>query len=100
MRVTGTCLVVGYCVQNACMSLTVEALAATSLGLHGAPLCYGSVMVTLWPMLQLPHQPGERLCYGCCASQERMNLSALSMAPRIFFQPLSSSLTYRTVQTV
>ena len=63
-------------------------------GYIGATLCYGSVMVMLWPLLQLLHQPGERLCYGCCASQERINVSALPMAPRIFFQPLSSSLTY------
>ena len=34
-------------------------------------------------------------CYGCCASQKRINASAV---PRIFFQPLSSCLTYPRVQ--
>jgi len=31
-------------------------------------------------------------CYLCCASQERGNVSAVPMAPRVFFQPLSSAL--------
>ena len=37
---------------------------------------------------------GERLCYGCCASQERINMSAVPTAPRVSFQPLSLSLAY------
>ena len=32
--------------------------------------------------------------YGCCASQNRINVSAFPMAPRIFFWPLSSHLAY------
>ena len=35
------------------------------------------------------------LCYGCRTSEERINSSAVPMAPRIFFQPLSSSFVYR-----
>jgi len=53
-------------------------------------LCYGYVMASV--MLWL--QPGERLLYGCCASQEGINASAVPMAPRIFFQPLSLHLAY------
>ena len=48
-------------------------------------------MVIFWLLLQLLHQPGESLCYGCHASQERINLSAVSTAP-IFFQQRSSCL--------
>ena len=51
-------------------------------------------MVMLWLLLQLLHQPGERLCYGCHASQERRNASALPMVPRVSFQLLSSRLAY------
>ena len=57
-------------------------------------LCYGCLMVMLWLLLWLLHQPGERLCFGCCASQERINVSALPIAPRVSFQPLSSCLAY------
>ena len=32
-------------------------------------------------------------CYGCCASLERINTSAVSTALLAFFQPLSSHLT-------
>ena len=95
----------GYFVQYACMSFTMKALAAASLGLHWrgimfmlyeVMLClrYGYVMVTLWLLLQLLHQPGERLCYGCHASQERINVSAVPMAPQVSFQPLSLCLSY------
>ena len=31
-------------------------------------------------------------CYGCCASQKRINVSAVPMAPSDFFQPLNSCL--------
>ena len=83
----------------------MKALAAAALGLHWSDimgiLCelmlwlrYSSVMVLLWLLLRLPSQPGERLCCGCRASQERINVSAVPMAPHIFFQPLSSSLAY------
>ena len=37
---------------------------------------------------------GERLCYGCHASQERINMSAVPMAPYVIFQALSSSFAY------
>ena len=32
--------------------------------------------------------------YWCCASQRKINISAVSMAPQVFFQPLSSLLAY------
>ena len=32
------------------------------------------------------------LCHSCCP--ERMNVSAVPTAPRVFFQPLSSRLAY------
>ena len=41
-------------------------------------------------LLQRLHQPGESLCDGCWASQEKRNMSAVLMAPQVFFQPLSS----------
>ena len=31
---------------------------------------------------------------SCCANQERINVSAVPMAPQVSFQPLSSSLAY------
>ena len=37
---------------------------------------------------------GERLCYGCHASQERVNVSAVPVAPHVFLQPRSSSFAY------
>ena len=33
-------------------------------------------------------------CYGSCASQKRINMSAVPIAPHMFFQPLSSHLAY------
>ena len=56
-------------------------------------LCYGYVMVMSWLMLQLLSQIGDRLCYGCHASQERINTSAVPRTPCVFFQPLSWALT-------
>ena len=39
-----------------------------------------------------------RLCYGssygCCISQERINVSAVTMAPQLFFQTLNLCLAY------
>ena len=61
---------------------------------HHGYVTWDYVMVMLWLLLQLLHQPGERLCYGCHASQERRNASALPMAPRVSFQLLSSRLAY------
>ena len=55
-------------------------------------LCYGYIIVRLWLLLQLLRQPGERPCYGCRATQERINVSAVSMAPGVSFQPLNSCL--------
>ena len=51
---------------------------------------WGYVMVVLRPL----SQPGERLCYSCRASQERVIVSAVPMRPWVFFQPLSSRLAY------
>ena len=50
------------------------------------------VTVILWLLLRLLHQPGERLCYSFCASQERINVSAVPTTPWVSFQALSSSL--------
>ena len=33
-------------------------------------------------------------CYSCCTSQDRINTSAVPMAPCIFFQPLRLCLVY------
>ena len=33
-------------------------------------------------------------CYGCRASQERINISAVPMAPQVSFQTLNSCFTY------
>ena len=57
-------------------------------------LCYGSVIVMLRLLLRLLYQPEKRLCYGRPASQEKKNVSAVPMAPLIFFQPLSLSLAF------
>jgi len=76
----------------------MKALATAALGLHWSDimvmlyevmlwLSYDSFMVLLWLLLQLLHQPGQRLCCGCHASQERINVSAVAMAPR--FLPAS-----------
>ena len=43
-------------------------------------LYYGCAMVMLRLLLWLLHQPEERLCYGCRASRERINVSAVPMA--------------------
>ena len=100
-----THLLMGYCVQYACMSFTTKALATTALGLHGSDIMgmlheiilwlrCGYIMVMLWLLLWLLCQAGERLCYGCHASQERINTSVVPMAPRVFFQSLSAYLIY------
>ena len=57
-------------------------------------LCYGYFMVMHWLLLWLLHHPGESLCYGCHASQERINLSALSSASQVSYQPLSLRLAW------
>ena len=57
-------------------------------------LCCYYIMVILWLIIQPLHKPGERLYYGSCASQERRKVSAVPMAPCVFFQPLSSNLAY------
>ena len=36
----------------------------------------------------------ERLCHGCCAGQERINISAVPTAPQDSFQILSLHLAY------
>ena len=74
---------------HACLSFTMKALAAAALGLH-----WSNIMVMLWLLLWLLCQLGERMCYGCRASQERINMSAVPTVPRVSFQPFSSSLSY------
>lgn len=53
------------------------------------PYCY--IMVKLWLLLPLLHQPGERLHYGRRASQGRIHIP---MVPPASFQSLSLSLAY------
>ena len=88
-----------YFTQYTCMSFTMRAMAAVLHWTSGIMvmlyeiilrLCHGYAMAVLWLLLQLLRQPGERLCDGCWASQERRNMSAFLMAPQVFFQPLSS----------
>ena len=68
----------------------MKALAAAALGLHWSDImimlyevmlwlhyCY--IMVKLWLLLWLLHQPGARLHYVCHASQERIHVSAVPM---------------------
>lgn len=55
-------------------------------------LCFGSVIVMLRLLLRLLRQPGKRLCCGCHAHQERINISAVPVAPQVSFQSLSLSL--------
>ena len=55
-----------------------------------ASYCY--TMVMLWLLLWLLCQPGERLCYGCYASQERINVSAFLWLLESSFSPLACVL--------
>ena len=99
----GTCLVTSCCVRSGCMSFPMKALAAAALGLHWSDTvamlhevmswlrhCYITVMLRL--LLQLLHQPAERPCYSCCASQERINVSAVPMASESFSSLWASAL--------
>ena len=43
-------------------------------------LCYDYIIVMLWLLLQQLYQLGERLCYGCHASQEGRSVCAVPMA--------------------
>ena len=98
----GTLLFAGYFVQYVHRGFTVKALTAAALRLHWGGimvmLCedmlwshYGYDMVMLWLLLWAVSR-GERLCYGCCLSQEVINVSAIPMAPCIFFQLLTWAL--------
>lgn len=82
----------------------MKALTAAAFRLHWGGtmvmLCedmqwlhYGYDMGMLW-LLLWAITPGERLCYGCCLSQESINVSAIPMAPCNFFLPLNSSFAY------
>ena len=93
----------GWCVVHL-YELHHESLAAAALGLQWSNimvmlyevtlwLCYGCVVVRLWLLLLLLRQQ-ETGCYGCRASQERTNVSAVLTVPQVFFQPLSSWLVY------
>ena len=44
-------------------------------------LRHDCAMIMLWLLLWLLHQPGERLCCSCHASQEKVNRSAVPTAP-------------------
>ena len=91
----GTYLATGYFVQYAYMGTIWKGFTA-GLGLHWGSIILTLCEVMLWlhysyvvTALWLLHQPGERLCYGHHAHQDRINVSAVPMAPRVFSQPLS-----------
>lgn len=105
MRVTRHLLGCGLLCALRLYELHHKAWAAAALGLHWSDtmvmfyevllrLHYGYILAIFWPLLGLQHQHGERVCYGCRGSQERINLSAIPSAPRVFFQPLISHLAY------
>ena len=88
----GTHLLMGYCVQYACMSFTMKALAAAASGLHWSNTMVTLYKVMLWLAI-LCLCCG--CCYGCCVSQERINLSAF---PMLLESP--SSLLTHTLPTL
>ena len=71
-----TWLVTGYFVQYTCEfhheSPGCCCIGATLEWHHGCVI-WGYVTALLWLLLWLLCQPGERLCYGYCANQERIN---------------------------
>ena len=88
----GACLVSGFFVRCAWMSFTVKALIAAASWLSPPGQPWGENIGCLLP--RLLRQPGERLCYGCHASQDRRNVSAVPAPPGVSTQPLSSCLAY------
>ena len=77
-------LIMSYFVQHSCISFTWRSPKGCVW------LCCVMLCLLQWLLLQ----PGEGLCQGCHASQERLNVSAFPTAPHVFFQSLSSNLTY------
>ena len=89
-----------------CLHLKSCSVAACHGCVYGSPMRGQN---TVWVLLWVLRQPGEnmlwllcesgdrlcfvRLCYGCCISHERINLSVISMAPQVF-QTLSLHLVY------
>ena len=75
----GACLVMGYCVLCGCTSSTPKSCGITAHRALGQP----------WE---------ERIqrvcCYGCCASQERINASAVPMVAWVFSQLPCLHLVY------
>ena len=65
-------------------------------------MLWGTCLVTGY-FLQFAYMwapPRKRVCcYGCCISQERINVSAVPKAPHVFFQPLSLYLVYYSVHS-
>ena len=57
------------------------------------PRKWGELLIHNGCVLWVSHERRE-LWYGCCAIQERINVSAVPMAPHIFFQLLSSCFAY------
>lgn len=88
----------GWCSTEATLELT-SWLCYMRVMLWFSYGCYGYVVAAAMAAASAR----ERLCYGCCSSQ-RINVSALLMAPQISFQPCSFCLAYpglqQTVQTV
>ena len=75
-----------------CTHLVMKALAVAASGLHWSGIMVMLYEVMLWLLLWLLGQPGERLCYGCQASHERINMSAVSTAPQVFSSLLAQAL--------
>ena len=61
--------------------LHTKALLAPTSGLRWSSVMAMFYEAMLWLLRQLLHQPGERLPYGCHASQERINVSTVPTAP-------------------
>ena len=65
---------------------------------------YSSVPILLGRLLRLPSQPGERLCCGRRANQERINVSAvprlLASSSRLLGLPILSSANSMNSKTI
>ena len=100
------------CERCACVGFALKALAAAAPRLHCSDimviLCelrlwlrYSSI--TVW-LLRLPSPPGERLCCGRRASQERINVSAvprfLASSSRLLALPTPSSANSVNSKTI
>ena len=103
------------CERCACVGFALKALAAAAPRLHCGDIMvilrelmlwlrYSSVTVRLGRLLRLPSPPGERLCCGRRASQERINVSAvprfLASSSRLLALPTPSSANSVNSKTI